>query len=300
MASIRSQILKKFLSVFIRSRLDVQSINIPHAVLKIRAKTEKIARLRKRPNNCIYEPVTIQGLQAEWIVAGPKPVVLYVHGGGYLFGSINTHRHLAAALAKEIKGRILIFNYRLAPEHPFPSALDDTVNIYEHLIKDIDSKQIVLAGDSTGGGLVLAALLALRDNKRPLPAAGVCLSPWTDLACTGDSLLNPKSPDPLVIPHLAPVAAKLYLGEADSKNPLASPLYGYFGGLPPLFVQVGSSEVLLDDSLRLAEKAQRAGVKVTLDVWPSMFHAWQLCMPFIPESKQAVEKIGKFIETMTK
>lgn len=298
MPSIRSQLFKKFLGVLIRSRIDTQSIDVH----KIRTETEKLARLRKRPSGCSYESVKIEGIKAEWIDSrhNPFPVVIFVHGGGYLFGSINTHRTLAAALAKEINGRVLLFNYRLAPEHHFPAALDDTLGIYQSLIKEIDPKQIILAGDSTGGGLVLSALMALRDKNLPLPAAGVCLSPWTDLACTGDTLLHPRAPDPLVISHLAPVAAKLYLGDADPKNPLASPIYGKFEGIPPLFIQAGSTELLLDDSTRVAEIAKNAGVEVTLDIWPSMFHGWQLCLPFIPESGQAIEKIATFISKIIK
>ncbi|MCE5317815.1 MAG: alpha/beta hydrolase [Parachlamydia sp.] len=297
MPSIRSQLFKKILAFLVRSRIDTQTLNVP----KIRAETEKLAKLRKRPAGLSYEPIKIQGLQAEWISSNHSgPVILFIHGGGYLFGSINTHRTLAAGLAEAIQGLVLLFNYRLAPEHRFPAALDDTLAIYQSLIKEIDPKKLVLAGDSTGGGLVLAALLSLRDQKLPLPAAGVCLSPWTDLACTGETLLHSKETDPLVISQLAPVAAKLYLGDVDPKNPLASPLYGNFEGLPPLFIQVGSSELLLDDSTRLADHARRAGVDVTLDIWPDMFHGWQLCLPYIPESGKAITKIAAFISKATK
>ncbi len=245
-------------------------------------------------------PVNAGGVPAEWI-AGPGAandrVILYLHGGGYVMGSIATHREMVARLSKASGARALLVDYRLAPEHPFPAAVDDATAAYRWLLsQDIKPSRIVVAGDSAGGGLTLATLVALRDAKTPLPAAGVCLSPWVDMEGTGESMITRAKADPVVQKQGLLGMAQLYLGGKDPKSPLAAPLHADLRGLPPLFIHVGDAETLLDDSTRIAEKAKMAGVKVDLEIWPEMPHVWHMFAPFLPEGQQAIDKIGQFVQ----
>jgi len=248
-------------------------------------------------------PVNAGGVPAEWVAAAGAAddrVILYLHGGGYVMGSIATHREMVARLSKASGARALVIDYRLAPEHPFPTAVDDATAAYRWLLsQNIKPSRIVVAGDSAGGGLALATLLALRDAKAPLPAAGVCLSPWVDMEGTGASMTTRAKADPVVQKQGLLGMAQLYLGGKDPKSPLAAPLHADLRGLPPLFIQVGDSETLLDDSTRVAEKAKTAGVKVDLEIWPEMPHVWQLFAPFLPEGQQAIDKIGKYVQQTT-
>ncbi|MBM4255071.1 MAG: alpha/beta hydrolase [Deltaproteobacteria bacterium] len=248
-------------------------------------------------------PVSAGGVPAEWI-AGPGAaddrVILYVHGGGYVMGSINTHREVVARLSKASGARGLALEYRLAPEHPFPAPVEDATAAYRWLLsQNIKPSNIVVAGDSAGGGLTVATLLAIRDAKLPLPAAGVCISPWVDMEGTGESMKTRAKADPVVQKEGLLGMAQLYLGGKDPKSPLAAPLHADLKGLPPLLIQVGDAETLLDDSTRLADKAKKAGVKVELEVWPEMPHVWHLFAPFLPEGQQAIEKIGKYVRQIT-
>ncbi len=248
-------------------------------------------------------PVNAGGVPAEWIAASGAAddrVILYLHGGGYVMGSIATHREMAARLSKAARARALVIDYRLAPEHPFPAAVDDAVAAYRWLLsQNIKPSRIVVAGDSAGGGLTLATLVALRDAKAPLHAAGVCISPWTDMEGTGDSMVTRAKADPVVQKQGLLGMAQLYLGGKDPKSPLAAPLYANLEGLPPLLIQVGDAETLLDDATRVAEKAKRAGVTVDLEVWPEMPHVWHLFAPFLPEGQQAIDKIGQYVQAKT-
>lgn len=244
-------------------------------------------------------PVDAGGVRAEWVAApgaAEDRVVLYLHGGGYVMGSVNTHRELAARLSRAAGARVLVLDYRLAPEHPFPAAVEDATAAYRWLLSQgIKPNRVVVAGDSAGGGLTLATLLALRDAKDPLPAAGVCISPWTDMEGAGASMTTRAKADPIVQKEMLLNMAKLYLGGKDPKTPLAAPLHADFRGLPPLLVQVGDAETLLDDATRVAERAKAAGVKVDLEVWDEMIHVWHLFAPVLPEGQQAIDKIGKFV-----
>jgi acetyl esterase/lipase len=248
-------------------------------------------------------PVNAGGVPAEWIAAAgavDDRVILYVHGGGYVMGSIATHREMVARLSKAAKARALALDYRLAPEHPFPAAVDDAVAAYRWLLtQNIKASRIVVAGDSAGGGLTLATLVALRDAKVPLPAAGVCISPWADMEGTGASMVTRAKADPVVQKQGLLGMAQLYLGGKDPKSPLAAPLHANLEGLPPLLIHVGDAETLLDDSTRVTEKAKRAGVKVDLEIWPEMPHVWHLFAPFLPEGQQAIEKIGQYVQAKT-
>ena len=251
------------------------------------------------------QPVEANGVPCEWIT-GPGAeqgrVVLYLHGGGYVLGSINTHRQLCGWIAKASNARVLAVDYRLGPENPFPAAVDDAVSAYDWLLaQGVDSSGVAIAGDSAGGGLTAATLLALRDGSKPLPAAGVLLSPWTDLAATGESLTTRAAIDPMIAgaSGLENMSAN-YLGSADAKTPLASPLYADLAGLPPLLIQVGTEEVLFDDSARFDAKARAAGVDVTFEAWNGQVHVFQSFAFMVPEAKEAIAKIGEFVKARTK
>jgi acetyl esterase/lipase len=246
--------------------------------------------------------VDVNGVPGEWITPSQETngrVILYLHGGYYLSGSIQSHRHLAGNIAVISEARTLIIDYRLAPEHPFPAAIDDALTAYFWLLaQGTQPDQITLAGDSAGGGLVLATLLALRDRSEPLPAAGVCLSPATDLTLSGESWKTNAKKELVVNRFIAEQIQDLYLGGVNPRDPLASPLYADLHGLPPLLIQVGSDEALLSDSTSFAERARAVGVDVTLEVWPRMQHVWQFTASFVPEARQAIDKIGEFIKVI--
>jgi acetyl esterase/lipase len=228
---------------------------------------------------------------------GREGAILYLHGGAYVLGSPHGCRSLASAIAAETGMRVLLLGYRLAPEHPFPAAVDDARAAYRWLLaQGLAPQQVVVAGDSAGGGLTMALLLALRDEGQPLPAAAICLSPWVDLLADGGSRVGKAKSDYVLTMADLHRSAALYLAGADARMPLASPLYGDFAGLPPLLIQVGSDEILLDDGTRLADKARAAGVDVSLEVWPGMFHVWQMVSIFVPEGRRAIEGIGCFVD----
>ncbi len=235
----------------------------------------------------------------EWITApnaSEDAVLLFIHGGGYVIGSPDSHRHLVANLSEETGLQGLLVDYRLAPEDPFPAAVEDAISVYAALLTHgFEAEEIVVAGASAGGGLVIAMMLAIRDANLPLPAAGICLSPWNDLTGTAKSLETNASVDPTVTKESLDFFAGEYLGEEDAQNPYASPLFGDFTGLPPLLIQVGSVEVLLDDAVMLAERAKEAGVSVTLEVWDEMIHVWHRYYPVLQEAREANARIGEYV-----
>ncbi len=245
------------------------------------------------------EKANAGGVSAEWVCApnaAADRAVLYLHGGGYVIGSVNTHRDLMSRISRAAGARVLGLDYRLAPENPFPAAVDDAVAAYRWLLgQGLKPNKIAVAGDSAGGGLTVATLLAIRDAKLPMPAAGVCMSPWVDLEAIGESMKTRAAADPVVQREGLLGMAAAYLGGKNPRTPLAAPLHADLKGLPPLLIQVGNDETLLDDSTRLADKARAAGVNVKLEVWPEMIHVWQMFAAFLPEGQQAVEGIGKFV-----
>jgi monoterpene epsilon-lactone hydrolase len=269
------------------------------SIQKERAALEARAAYFPKKRNVKYEICEVEGLHAEWITApgaSAERVILYLHGGAYILGSVNTHRLVATNLSRVTQARVLIVEYRLAPEHPFPAAVDDALIAYRCLLSQgISPKHLAVAGDSAGGGLAVALLVAARDAGEPLPAAAVCLSPFVDMALSGASMKTKVKVDLIVRSDLIPHVVKAYLGEADPCTPLASPLYADLHCLPSLLIQVGTDEVLLDDAVRLAAQARAAGVEATLEVWDGMFHAWQTAGNMLPEARQAMARIGQFV-----
>jgi acetyl esterase/lipase len=264
-----------------------------------RAALENLVAMAPPPSELRCTAVDVGGTRAEWIVApgaGDDRAVLYLHGGGYCIGSITTHRQLAGDISRAAGARVLLIDYRLAPEHPFPAAVEDATRAYDYMLASgVKPAQSAVAGDSAGGGLTVATLLALRDARTPLPAAGVCLSPWLDLTMSGASIQSKAAIDPMVQGEDLQRMATAYLGAADAKQPLASPLFADLRGLPPLLVHVGTAEVLLDDATRFAERARAADVNVTLEEWDDMIHVWHAFAFILPEARQALERVGAFL-----
>jgi len=273
------------------------TMNSITSVPKLRTFSEKISRPLLLPDGVTSHSLKADGIPIEWIVPRnvyAKSVILYLHGGAWVLGWYNIHRVLAAHIGQASYSRVLAVDYRLAPEHPFPAALEDSLVAYRWLLKDgIESDKIVIAGDSAGGNLALATLMSLCDAGEPLPAATVCISPMTDLTGTGKTLFTKK--DALLTANFAISMSRHYIGNHDAHLPLISPHYGDMTGLPPLLIHAGEDEILLSDAKRLANNARYAGIDVTLVVWPKMWHVWHMYVPYLPEAKQAVDEIGDFI-----
>ena len=270
------------------------------SIIEFRKECEKACKLLgKLPADIKVSPVTADGIHAEWLIpeGGTKDkVILYTIGGGYVSGSCKDHRAIVSRIARGSGTSILLFEHRLAPEDPFPAALEDSITAYKWLLNQgVSPSHIIIAGESAGGGLCLSTLLGLKEHNIPLPAAAVAISPWTDLKLTGESRRT-KAKVCLAPGGMAEVCCKYYAGDNDPSLPLISPLYGDLHGLPPLLIQVGGDETMLDDSTRFAEKAKRAGVDVTLTVGEGMMHCFPLLPPFIPEARKAMEEMCNFIK----
>ncbi len=296
MASWQFQIIK---TIFRVRRL----LNPPTGVLDVpkeREETEALAARFKTHLEHTFTPVDAGQVPGAWIQTPesiPENIILFLHGGGYNSGSIHSHRSLTANIAHAAKSRALIIDYRLAPEHPFPAAVQDARVAFDWLVENhIDPAQIIVAGDSCGGGMAISLMINLRNAGKPLPAAAVCLSPWTDLTCTGESWVTNRNKDIMLDAVSLKKAAQIYLGMTSSGIPLASPLYADLKGLPSILIQVGSDELILSDSTGLAERAKAAGVDVTLEVWEGMQHEWHFAAKFLPEARQAIDHIGQFMQ----
>ncbi len=288
MASVELEVIKELLA-----GLDFSSTTLDER----RAAMESTARLPADGTSLVS--VDAGGVAAEWTSAPTVDdrVILYLHGGAYHAGSIATCRRLVSVMSAEARARVLNVSYRLAPEYPFPSALDDVVSAYRWLLASgTPASRIAIAGDSAGGGLALATLLALRDGDDQKPAAAVAISPVTDLDATGESMRTRAEVDLMVRPEGMKEAADWYLAGQDARHPYASPLYGDLAALPPMLIQVGDAEVLLDDSTRFAAKVRDAGGNVTLEVWPEMPHVWHAFAGLLPEADQAIARIGVWLQ----
>ena len=273
----------------------------PLTVTESRARSAQNARWMNRiPQGVFFESFQLEDLPAAWVRptrATPGQVFLYLHGGGYVQGSLANYRMLSGQLAETLQIPLLFPDYRLAPENPFPAALEDALTAYRWLVgQGYAPEKIVICGDSAGGGLALATTLALRAAGDPLPAAVVCLSPWADLTLSGPSHQSQAQAEAVLTTAGLREWADLYRGSAPAENPLISPVYADFQGFPPLLIQVGGDEILLDDARAVAAKAQAAGVAVTLSVWPGLFHVWQALGDLIPESQQAFAEIEQFAQ----
>ena len=246
------------------------------------------------------QTIDVEGVCSELLVAedsSDERIVLYLHGGAYTFGSASSYKDLTSGIAHFGKIKVLVPNYRLAPECPYPAALDDSLCAYRWLLKQgYKSENIVITGDSAGAGLALATLLKLRDEAAPLPAACVCLSPWVDLCCEGDSYTSHEKLDPLFTSQWLRDMAKLYVQDEATRNPYISPLYADdFKGLPSVMIQVGSDEVFLDDAITLNKRLREDGLEVNFKVYQDMWHVWQSFAAIIPEGKEAIVEIGEFV-----
>lgn len=269
----------------------------------LRRSFERVTDALTFDGTAAYQRVNAGGLPAEWAAdesAAGDQAVLYLHGGGYVIGSVRTHRVLMAGLSRASGARVLGLEYRLAPEHPFPAAVEDAVAAYRWLLRQgYAPGRIAVAGDSAGGGLAVAMLAQARSYGLPLPSAAVCFSPWVDLEGIGDSMTANAGSSDMVERDGLLFMANAYLNGANPRAPLAAPLYADLRGLPPTLIQAGGAETLLDDSTRLAEAARAAGVAVELDVWDDMIHVWQLFAPMLPEGRQALAQAGAFIRKHT-
>jgi acetyl esterase/lipase len=269
------------------------------SIQEMRDGMEKLMGPLPLPEGITTEAVEANGVPCEWTTASgadPDRILLYLHGGGYVVGSVNTHRSQVAGYSLASGVRALSVDYRLAPEHPHPAAVEDAAAAYRWLLdQGIEARRIAVAGDSAGGGLTAAALLALRDAGDPLPACGVMISPWLDMEGSGASVTTGANSDPLVGKEELLQMAEVYLGGLDPRTPLASPLYAELAGLPPMLIHVGTAEILLDDARRFASRAREAGVDVSLKEWEDMIHVFQAFAMLLPEGQQSVNEIGAFI-----
>ena len=268
-------------------------------IAQMRLDTDARGRAISLPADVTVRPVDANGVKSEWTStpdADASSAVLYLHGGGYVLGSLESHRHLVAEVGRAAKARTLAIDYRLAPEHPFPAPVEDTVAAYHYLLDTgVRPERIALAGDSAGGGLVVGAMLAIREAGLKLPASGWCISPWVDMQALGLSFADRAAIDPTVQKATILMMAEWYLGGANPRHPHAAPVHGDLRGLPPLLIQVGAAETLLDDSIALARKAGTADVLVDLQIWPEMIHIWHIYFPMLAAARSAIAAGGSFV-----
>ena len=290
--SFRARLVRKISQRYFENHVNAESAD----VVAMRRRMDRFARRVPVAGGVGVERAEYAGLGAEWLRpegSPPDKVILYLHGGAYVLGSCDSHRHLVSHIAREAGVRALLPEYRLAPEHPFPAALDDATNVYRRLLADGHAPgNIVIAGDSAGGGLTMATLLNLRDIGLPQPALGCLLSPWLDLAAEGESMQTRRDEDPWFSPEDFPHVTRFYCDDSQLRSPLVSPVYANPSRLCPIHIQVGDHEILLSDSERLAENVRAAGGEVGIEIWPDMWHVFQAFVVVMPESRLAVQKLG--------
>ncbi len=248
-----------------------------------------------------YTEVSIGGMKCEWVAPNgcdETKVLLYFHGGGYATGSINTHRALVSKIAEYAGIKALIIEYRLAPENKYPAPIEDADIAYQWLLQNgYEAKNIAFGGDSAGGGITIGTLYYLRDNRIPLPKCAIALSPWLDLTLSGDSYHHKKDHDPMLVHEAFPLWVVNYLGSADPRSPYASPVFHDTTGLPPIYIQVGAEEMLLDDSVRFAANARVSGVDITIEIYDKKFHVFNAFWRILPKAREANKKLGAFLKT---
>jgi epsilon-lactone hydrolase len=270
-------------------------------IAQMRIDSDKRGLANPIASDIAIEPTVAGGVPAEWTTApdaNRQRAILYFHGGGYVIGSIDSHRHAVAEIGRAAGARTLALHFRLAPEHPFPAQIEDAVTAYRYLLDSgFEPGNIAFAGDSAGGGLVVASMVSARDQGLKPPACGWCISPWADMESSGASHVEKADEDPMVKPGVSEFMARTYLGGADPRHPLASPIHADLSGLPPLLIQVGAAETLLDDSVRLARVAGAAHVPVQLEIWPSMVHIWHV-FPRLTAARRAIATGGAFIRSV--
>ncbi len=274
---------------------------------ELRESMERVALLIRPPRTVAVERITVDGVPCEWLKpksTRPEAAILYLHGGAFCSGSPVTHRHLVGRLSKLTGASVLVPDYRLAPEHVFPAALDDCISCYLHLLgRGFSPDRIVVAGDSAGGNLALSMLIRLRDGGAELPAAAICLSPVVDLARSDEKTKSAdaaRAPnDPMIRLHFIAPMIDTYVADHNPSDPLLSPLFADLHGLPPILIQAGGDELLLTDAEAFTRRAREDGVEITLQVFEGMWHVWQVFIPYLPEARRAVTAIARFIETHT-
>jgi len=296
MSSFRAKIIRSVSSTYMQ-RVDVAQVHLP----TLRRIWDRLAGLLITAFGVRVEPDELNGLYAEWLTPKDRvdgKLLLYLHGGGYVVGSCDLHRQLVSHIARAGRIRALIPEYRLSPENKFPAAIDDAVATYRTLLEmGIHAQNIIVAGDSAGGGLAVATMLALRDAGDPLPAAAVLMSPFLDATGSGESMQTRAAADPWFHAKDVEVIANYYCEPHQRRFPLVSPVFANVEGLPPLYIQVGEDEILLSDSERIADECIAAGIEVELEVWPGMWHVFQMFIGKMPEAKRAIDKIGSYIQS---
>lgn len=284
-----------------QGKIRKEAFDFTTSIAGFREQCEKGAtRYAKIPKEITIKEQVIEGIKAEWLIpdgANPEKLILYVHGGGYVAGSCKDHRGFVSKFAKKTGITNLVYEYRLAPEHPFPAALDDSVKAYQWLLASgFKPENILIAGESAGGGLCLAILLALKERNIALPAAAVAISPWTDLTCSSDSYRT-KNKVSLAPLNSWTIFSKYYSGENEPTNPFISPLFGDLKGLPPILINSGVDDELYEDGEKFYLKAKAAGVEITFTDGIGMVHCYPLLAPMFPEATEAMDEIAGFIKT---
>ncbi|MDE0753552.1 MAG: alpha/beta hydrolase [Woeseiaceae bacterium] len=294
MISIRSHVIRYFSARYMKRVTPERDVH------ELRKGLESRTSILPPARRVSIRATVIDDIGCEWHVpegCEDAPIILYLHGGAFVMGSPATHRRLVSHIARAAGMRALVPDYRLAPEHRFPAALEDSLKMYRHLRSRQDDAKLIIGGDSAGGNLSAATLLALRDAGEELPVACFLMSPWLDMTAAGESLQTRATSDPWFRPeHVAPTAAKVF-SEFERRNPLVSPIFADASNLPPILIHVGDHEILLSDSTRLADNIRQAGGDVELRVWDGMWHVFQFFVGQMPESDRSIKEIGHFLRS---